>query len=178
MKKILIISLFCAFFTISCWTTETTSTKVYEWKWFKISIPSAWLETSKKDLPDVKNWTIELALTSSEISAWFSNNMVILWEDLIKDTTSTEYMNTNYIRTTGSMIDFVSLKNETIKFKDSTESKIIEFEAKYTNDTPKRKFIQTAKICNKKAYLITIWINLDNKNTSKYEDLVKSFECK
>lgn len=178
MKKILIV-LFASFILVSCWssTTDDTNTKTYEWSLFKINIPKAWTQVDWKDLPTVNNGKVELALTSSEISAWFANNLVIVSEDLQDDTTSLKYVMTNYLRTTWSVQEYTKINEQDIKFSDDDESKLYTFEAKYNLQTPKRKFLQTAKVCNKKAFLLTIGVNLDNSSLSKYENLLKSFTC-
>jgi hypothetical protein len=52
------------------------------------------------------------------------------------------------------------------------------FEARYNSKTPKQKFLQVWKICNKTdAYILTIWINIMKTNYSDYEFLLKSFKC-
>lgn len=178
MKKIIFLSLIATFIA-SCWTsTDDTLTTKYDWTWFSMNIPKSWVKVEQSGLPSTKNWKIELALTSSEINAWFANNLVILSEDIVNKTTSSKYSIANYVRTTWSVNSYTKLSETNYTFADKDETIIYTFEAKYSNETPKRKFIQTAKICWNKAYLMTIWINLDNNATSKYEDLFKSFECK
>lgn len=178
MKKIILITLI-PLLLASCGstTTDDANTKTYEWNQFKIDIPKAWTQVEGKELPNVNNGKIELALTSTEITAWFANNLVIISEDLQDTTTSMKYSNTNYIRTTWSVQEYVKLNEEEFKFSDDDSSKLYTFEAKYNTQTSKRKFLQTAKICSKKAYLLTIGINLDNTSISKYESLLKSFAC-
>lgn len=178
MKKLFIL-LFCLTIVSSCWTsTSDTATKTFEWTWFNINIPSSWINVESKDIPNPQNGKIELALTSSEISTWFANNMVILSEELKEVTDSKWYAITNYLRTTWSVLEFIKLNETNFNFIDKDEGKMYTFEAKYNTETPKRKFIQTAKVCDKKAYLITIGISLDITDVSKYENLLKSFECK
>lgn len=179
MKKV-IISIFLLFTLVSCWTSDTTdsNTKSFQWNWFNIKIPSSWIQEEINNLPALKNWKVELALTSSDINAGFANNMVILSEGITNNITSVKYSEINYIRTTWVVIDYKKLDEKLVKFQDNDEWKIYIFEAKYWTQTPKRKFLQVAKICNKKAYLATIGLNLDNDSLSKYEDLLKSFECK
>lgn len=176
MKKI-ITSLLAIFILNACSSSSDTNTKSFKWTWYTINIPSSWINVNDKEMPNPWNWKIELALTSSEISAWFANNMIILSEDLNSEITSSSYSITNYVRTTWSVKDYTKLEEKDFKFSDNDEWKIYVFEAKYNLETPKRKFIQTAKVCDKKAYLMTIWINLDNENTSKYQSLLQSFEC-
>jgi len=178
MKKILLLVL-TSILLASCWSTtvDDTNTTTYEWNLFKMNVPKSWAKVDSKELPNVNHGKLELALTSTEISAGFANNLVVISEDLQDNTTSLKYSITNYIRTTWSVQEYLKLNEENFKFSDEDESKLYTFEAKYNSQTPKRKFLQTAKICDKKAYLITIWINTDNTGVSKYEALLKSFAC-
>jgi len=177
MKKIFTL-FFCILALNACWSSSTdTNTKTYSWTWFTITIPSSWINVWEKDMPHTQNSKIELALTSAEINAWFANNLVILSENITEATNSKSYAITNYVRTTWSVKEYTKLNESDFTFTDNDEGKLYTFEAKYNLDTPKRKFLQTAKICDKKAYLMTIWINLDNSNASKYETLLKSFAC-
>ncbi|MBT4632488.1 hypothetical protein HOB94_00425 [bacterium] len=62
---------------------------------------------------------------------------------------------------------------------DEELSIIYIFEAKYNLDTPKIKFLQTARVCNQnKAFFFTIALPTTIKDTTKYEYLLSTFECK
>jgi hypothetical protein len=181
MKKFFLIAII-SLGLASCWSTTTsdTATAVYTGTGFTINVPKSWVKVEKKSLPTTKNWTIELALTSAEISAWFANNMVILSEELNNKTTSNEYFNVNDIRTSASMLNYQKTSEVDFKFADDEAWKIWEFEAKYGPQTPIQFFLQTAKVCNNKAYLATIAISLKTKTdnwTTKYESLLKSIAC-
>jgi hypothetical protein len=53
------------------------------------------------------------------------------------------------------------------------------FEAKYSEQTPVVQYLQTAYICkNNKAFFITLALPLDIKDTTKYQEMIASFECK
>jgi len=52
---------------------------------------------------------------------------------------------------------------------DSKKTKIYEFEAKYSENTPILKFLQTGIICDNKSFLITIAIEKSNTNIERYE---------
>ncbi len=176
MKKSFSLIAILAFMLTSCWSsTDDVNLTKFEWNWFTLNIPKAWIKETS--LPTPSSWKIELALTSSEIKAWFANNMVILWEKVVWETTSKKYGIVNYIRNTKDMVEFTKLNEISATFPDKDEAIIYTFEAKYNNTTPKRKFLQLSKICWNYAYLTTIWINTDNDSVAKYENLLKSFTC-
>lgn len=179
MKKILFITL--TFFLVSCGSTSPISdanVKSFSWSWFSVNIPSSWSIVNKSQIPSVKSWKIELAVSSSDISSWFANNLIIVSEKLNEKITSLKYWIINYALTTWNYLQFTKLDEKTISFSDSDTSNLYIFEAKYNTTTPLRKFLQTSKVCGNQVYLITIWLSIDITDTTKYEDLTKSFNCK
>lgn len=98
-------------------------------------------------------------------------------EKLTEAITSKKYSVVNHALTTGAYKEFVKLDEKTIVFGDKDESNLYVFEAKYNINTPKQKFIQTAKVCGDTVYLITFGLGLSTGATSKYEDLIKTFVC-
>lgn len=125
-----------------------------------------------------KNGTIALALTSTDIVSGYSNNMSIIKEKLTEAMTSKKYSVVNYALTTGEYKEFVKLDEKVITFGDKDESNLYTFEAKYNTNTSKQKFLQTAKVCGDTVYLMTFGLGLSTPNTTKYEDLIKTFTCK
>lgn len=121
-----------------------------------MSTPKTWIAVDKSALPSTQNGTITLALTSTDIVSGYSNNMSILKEKLTEAMTSKKYSVVNYALTTGAYNDFVKLEEKVITFGDKDESNLYIFEAKYNTNTPKQKFLQTAKVCGDTVYLITI----------------------
>lgn len=182
MKKLVSFSILVStlFFLASCGSTTDSSlaTTQFAGEGFSINIPSAWVKVEKDALPVTKNGTIALALTSTEITSGFANNMTVMKEKISEAITSKRYSIVNYALTTSEYIDFVKLEEKTITFTaDNDESNIYTFEAKYNTSTPKQKFIQTAKVCGDTVYLITVGLNLGTPSTTKYEDLIKTFTC-
>ncbi len=147
-----------------------------------MQVPKSWTSVSEKDLPKPKTGSMVGAFTSSEITSGFANNLLIL-----KDTLSTEsdptmnsrkYAVVNQALTTGEYLEYTKLSDAKIVFSDADESIVTTFEARYNKDTPKQKFLQTAKICGKNVYLLTIGLNLSSNSTDKYTEIFKTFTCK
>ncbi|MDD4530561.1 MAG: hypothetical protein PHO80_03370 [Candidatus Gracilibacteria bacterium] len=183
IKKFFVVG-FLTFLLSSCGTSTETSTisttsKYDKNQYFAITIPTTWEILGENDFTKPKKGKVDLAARStSEISGGFSNNIVIISDKLTTATTSKKYSIVNYTLSTGEYVDFVKVSEKNIKFSDGDESAIYIFEAKYNTNSVKRKFIQSAKVCTDRAFLMTIGIDLKITDTSKYEDLIKSFECK
>jgi hypothetical protein len=177
MNKIIILS--CLIFLTSCGTTtdSTISTTPFAGEGFSINTPKTWISVDKAALPATTNGSIALALTSTEIVSGYSNNMSIIKEKLTEKMTSKKYSVVNYALTTSAYKDFVKLEEKLLSFADTDESNLYIFEAKYNTNTPKQKFLQTAKICGETVYLMTFGLGLTTGSTKKYEDLIKTFTC-
>ncbi len=153
------------------------STTPFAGEGFSINTPKTWIAVDKAALPTTTNGSIALALTSTEIVSGYSNNMRKKKKKLTDAITSKKYSVVNYALTTGAYKDFVKLDEKVIAFGDKDESNLYIFEAKYNTDTPKQKFLQTAKVCGDQVYLITLGLGLSTGTTTKYEDLIKTFTC-
>jgi hypothetical protein len=176
MNKIILLA--CMFLLVSCGTTDTSlSTTPFAGEGFSINVPNTWVTIDKAALPTTKNGTIGLALTSTDIVSGYSNNMSIIKEKMTEMMTSKKYSIVNYALTTGEYKEFVKLDEKVITFGDSDTSNLYIFEAKYNTNTPKQKFIQTAKVCGDTVYLMTFGLGLTTGATTKYEDLIKTFTC-
>jgi len=80
MKKLALI-LFTLFVLSSCGSTSTTtdeSTKAHTASGFTINIPTTWTVVNKNELPQIKSGQVELAVSSSDISSGFANNLVVI----------------------------------------------------------------------------------------------------
>ncbi|MDD5197653.1 MAG: hypothetical protein PHN60_02215 [Candidatus Gracilibacteria bacterium] len=177
MNKIIVLT--CLFLLTSCGTSTDTSltTTPFAGGGFSIDTPKTWIAVDKAALPTTKNGTIALALTSTDIVSGYSNNMSILKEKMTETMSSKKYSVVNYALTTSAYREFIKLEEKVITFGDNDESNLYVFEAKYNTNTPKQKFIQTAKVCGDTVYLITFGLGLTTGTTTKYEDLIKSFVC-
>lgn len=141
-----------------------------------MSIPASWKTTIDTHLPTPRNGTVVLTAVSPEVRYGFSNNIIILEDLLDTPMTSRKYSEINQIQTTRNYLEYTKLSDEAILFGDDDESRIHAFEARYNTTTSRMKFIQTAKVCGTKVYLIHAAIALD-KDTKNYTDLFKTFRC-
>lgn len=180
MKKYFIIFLL---FLFSCSSGEewvVTWLVLHEGSGFDMSIPSNWETITQESnmLPKPKNSQIALAVSSQDLKYGFSNNLLILSQDLDKTISSTDFSIWNYVGSTKEYLEFVKLDSKNIDFINGEKSNIYVFEAKYNPQTPRFKYIQTGVVCEKKGYLITVALSTDIKDTSKYEEVIKTFQCK
>lgn len=185
MFKKIIISIFVMFFISSCGdeTGVATSTGLVktQTETLSIEIPTNWevITDTQSILPKIKEWKIELAAASTNIVNGFSNNILILSDDLDTYTTSKDFSMLNNIWASTDYLDYTKLESKEFQFQDEELSVLYIFEAKYNLDTPKLKFLQTAHICNQnKAFFITIALPTTTTDTSKYESFLSTFTCK
>lgn len=181
MKKIFIIffSLLalssCFFNSNKDWLTSYDSDK------FSMRIPNNWEIIQNKDriLPKPRSGSIELAVTAKEEKNGFSNNLLVLSEDLKVEISPWEYVDSTSINSEKNYFEYSKIENKDITFADWQKSKVNIFEARYNNQTPKLKFLQTADICEKnKAYYLTLAIPKNITDTTKYEYMLSTFSCK
>ena len=195
MKKILIIFV-SIFLLFSCWSSSTSKTdssskqtqktnekkglRLYSGKDFSMQIPAAWndLSNNKEVLPNPSVGNVELAITSANTKNWFANNLIILSQELEDKISSKDYAITNNIWAENEYLNYYSIKKDEFEFLDWEKSMIYVFKAKYAENTPILKFIQTARVCDNKAFLLTIALPLEIKDTTKYEKMLSTFECK
>lgn len=182
-KKILIICT-SIFFLTSCGgdevVTEISGLDKHQADNFSVSIPSNWeIMTNKENiLPEPSEGKIELSAQAPEPKGGFTNNILILSDDLKTFTNSAEYSMANNVWAKRGYTDYLQLDNKEFNFTDGTVSQLYTFEAKYNLETPKLKFLQTAYVCNpNKGYFLTIAISPSIKKTEKYETLLSTFSC-
>lgn len=148
---------------------------------FSIYTPSAWIDlTWDKDiLPEVDWANIELVRSSSSSVSWYSNNIVILWSSLNSKKSSVDYTLLNFLQSSRKYEGITTLKSWNFVFNDWEKSSINISEIKYNTQTPAYKIIQTWRVCKEnKAFFLTIGVNLDITDTTKYENILKTFSCK
>ncbi len=183
MKR-LAAALASCFFLASCGESSPSNVALtrFEGEGFSMEVPKAWVKVDPKTIPAPKKGSVAIALTSTDVSSGFANNLLVLKDSVTaaengEKMTSARYSVVNHALTTGSYKEYLKLSEKTLNFSDGDEANLYVFEAKYHEGTPKKRFIQTAKICGSSVYLITIGVELDVKESKKYEDLASSFEC-
>lgn len=185
LKKVLVI-VFSLFFLVSCgdgdWGSGSSEWLFkYQNSHFAIQLPSSWdvIDNDKGDLPSPSNGVIELAASAKTAKGGFKNNLLVLSDTLNSFTTSKEFSILNSVWASRDYVDYQQLESKEIVFSDDETSVLYVFEAKYNQDTPSLKFLQTAYVCGQnKAFLLTIAISRSIKDISRYEQLLSSFDCK
>jgi hypothetical protein len=150
---------------------------IYQGSGFSMQVPNLWSTNTAALLPNPKTGILDLALISPDTRYGFSNNLVIMQDSLNGIISSKKYAEFNSAQTNRNYLEYTKLHDDPILFSDSDESRVTVFEAKYNPSTPKLKFIQTAKVCGTKVYLIHFSLALD-KSPDAYIALAKTFSCK
>jgi len=107
------------------------------------------------------------------------NNIIILSDTLMTEASSGEYARQSMRLAARDYLTMSVESDEVITFVDSSTSQLGIFRAKYNEVTEERLFFQTAKVCDKTVYLITIGLNNDIESTlyEQYRTVVESFVC-
>jgi hypothetical protein len=107
------------------------------------------------------------------------NNLIILSDTLQSDATASEYVEQSMLWASREYVSLTLESEEQIVFNDKTSSRLEIFRAKYNEVTEERLFFQTARICNKKVYLMTLGLENDTlaDKYSQYKSMLASFSC-
>ncbi|MDD5213859.1 MAG: hypothetical protein PHG82_05525 [Candidatus Gracilibacteria bacterium] len=168
------------FFSSTATPVDSSSLKQYVGSGFTMSTPNSWtlIDKNSSTLPKPNGSSIALAVTSPDMKYGFANNMLILKTKVAKDISSKNFSTLNNVGSSRDYKNYLKLAEADITFNDSVISSLYTFEAKYNETTPNLKFLQTAVVCpSLDAYFITLALNVDIKDTSKYEDMLKTFKC-
>lgn len=157
----------------SVWLSE------YKWEWFVIDVPASWsvIDSDSKSLPSPSSWEISLAASSATLNNNFSNNILILSEDTDVWVDSEEFSKVTHTSSQEDYYYYDNISEKTIAFADEMTSILYIFAAKYNQNTPKIQFLQTGRLCGDKSYLMTIAVS-STWDLAKYEEILKTFECK
>ncbi len=91
--------------------------------------------------------------------------------------TSKKYSELNQLQTSKNYLEYTKLEDKDITFTDDEMSRVYVFEARYNENSPRMKFIQTARVCGTDVYLLHFSLSLD-KDAALYLPLLQSFVCK
>jgi hypothetical protein len=107
------------------------------------------------------------------------NNIVVLSDTLMTDASSGEYARQSMLWASREYLSTTIVSDEALKFDDGTTSQLGIFHAKYNEVTEEHLFFQTAKVCRKTVYLITIGLANDTDPTTydQYRNILASFTC-
>lgn len=180
MRKVI----FCLFLLLlaSCGNSDSSvaniDTTEFTASGFIMQIPEKWTSTGAIDsLANSWNGKIVLASVAPEKKYNFSNNIVVIEDELTHMGSSRQYSEQNNLQTQKKYAEYKDVTSGVIIFADSDESKYYVFDAKYNNQTQKLRFIQTAKICWTRVYLLHASMSLDSK-AEDFVNIFKTFSCK
>ena len=107
------------------------------------------------------------------------NNMIVLSDTLETQVSASEYVAQSMLIASREYMTLTLESEEQIIFGDKTSSRLEIFRAKYNEITEERLFMQTAQICGKKVYLMTLGLENDTpvEKYSQYTSIFSSFTC-
>lgn len=107
------------------------------------------------------------------------NNLVILSDTLQSEVSGSEYVAQSMLWAAREYLSLTLESEEQIKFDDGGSSRLEVFHAKYNEVTEERLFMQTARACGKKIYLMTLGLENDTAADKypQYISFLSSFTC-
>lgn len=184
--KALFLIFFSFFFLYSCGNSSSPN---------DISFRNSGVNTatgSGFSMPVPKDWTLSgavipladglksrqlLSSISPEKKYNFSENIVVIEQDLNLIGSSKQYSEHNHNTKKSAYQNYSLIEAGQILFRDADDSVFYVFDAKYNNNTPKMRFIQTAKFCGTKLYFLHATAHLGSKG-EEFLKLFRGFECK
>ncbi|GAB0175305.1 MAG: hypothetical protein HHAS10_11840 [Candidatus Altimarinota bacterium] len=157
-------------------TLVEDNTVTFENDQVSMLVPKTW--SGKTDnFPPLRAGSVIAAFISGDVRQGFANNLLIISDDLVNVMTSKRYSEFNNLQTKKNYYEYSSLKEEDMTFSDNEITRIYVFEARYNETTPKMKFIQAARVCGTKVYLLHFTLSPEKKSDN-YISLMKTFTCK
>jgi hypothetical protein len=153
------------------------STVLHSGSGYEMLLPKSWSLASGATLPTPYYGTLALAYVSSEVKSGYANTLLIMQDRLSAPMSSRKYSELNSLQTYKNYLERTNIEESAILFDDDEESVLSLFEARYNRDTPRLKFMQTARVCGSQVFLIHFSLALD-KDPKKYLELIRSFTCK
>lgn len=142
-------------------------------------VPASWEKVEAQKIVAPVAGNIELAMRSLVSKRGFMNNLIILSETLMADATASEYVSQSMLWASREYLSMTVDSDEQLKFSDGQTSRLVIFRAKYNEVTEEHLFMQTARICDKKVYLITLGLENDTLADAydRYRPILASFTC-
>lgn len=173
----------CCLLLVGCGTTTTveedSGLMKYSWIWFTIKVPASWEKVDVGQIAAPIRGTFEFAMRSIVNKRGFMNNITILSDTMMTEASSGEYARQSMLWASREYFSMTTESDESIKFADGTTSQLWIFRAKYNEVTEEHLFFQTAKVCDKTVYLITLGLSNDTEATTydQYRKILASFTC-
>lgn len=144
-----------------------------------LKAPASWEQVDLAKVSAPIRGKFELAMRSTVNKRGFMNNITILSDTLMTEASSGEYARQSMSLAARDYLSMRVESDEVIKFVDGSTSQLGIFHAKYNEVTEEHLFFQTAKVCDKTVYLITIGLNNDIESNlyDQYRNVLKSFTC-
>ncbi len=122
---------------------------------------------------------IELAMRSLVNKRGFMNNLIILSAPILAEATASEYVSQSMLWASREYLSLAIDTDEQFTFSDGEKSRLVIFRAKYNEITEEHLFMQTARICGKTVYLMTLGLENDTSAESydRYRPIFSSFAC-
>lgn len=177
-----------AFLLVSCfWNSPTDTVDAVDSAWlikhtgtgFSLRVPASWEEVDASKITAPVSGKIEFALRSLVNKRGFMNNLIILSDSLQADATSSEYVAQSMLWASREYLSLTVDSDESVTFSDGEKSRMVIFRAKYNEITEEHLFMQTARICGKTVYLMTLGLENDTPadNYDRYRPIFSSFTC-
>lgn len=144
-----------------------------------MKIPASWEVVDPTTITTPINGQVELALRSLVNKRGFMNNLIILSDDLQAEVAASEYVAQSMLWAAREYMTLTLENSEQITFDDAASSRLEIFHAKYNEVTEERLFFQTARVCGKKVYLMTLGLENDTAADKypQYTAMLASFTC-
>ncbi len=151
----------------------------HKWIGFSLRVPASWEKVDSTNITAPVRGNIELALRSLVADKGFRNNLIVLSDTVYSETTASEYVSQSALWASREYLTMKTERDVVLDFDDGWASKLVIFRAKYNEVTAEQIFMQTARICWTKVYLLTI--GLENAtpadNYDRYVPILESFSC-
>lgn len=148
----------------------------------EIQVPSSWSWVDLQMDPPPRQGELIATFVADKSYAGFKENFTILketyratWSGQVLPTQAS-YLARSLESAKPSYLSHMLIADKKTVFADESEWITSIFDAQYNDQWPKRRFVQTAKICGENIYLLTYALSL-NGNTDEAFTLLKTAKC-